>query len=353
MSVHILHGHNADTSGADMGDRLTDSDVKKLQTPTIGNRITYDAELKGFGIRVTKAGARAFILNYRAAGRERRITIGSFPDWSVKAAREQARALKRRIDVGEDPMADRDDERAAKTVNELCDLYESEYLPARRATTQEDYRSLIRLYVRPQFGKLKVAVIRHAEIASLHREIAKRAPYRGNQLVAVLSTMMSLAIKEGWREDNPTRGIERAHEEKRERFLSPAEIGRLAEALATHPEKISANAIRLLMLTGARRGEVLSATWDQFDLAAGVWTKPSAHTKQNKVHRVPLSAPARALIADMKNEAVEGLSVCLPKREDKQAPQRRDPSDLWTADRSQADLGECMRDRWRHEYTAA
>ena len=60
-----------------------------------------------------------------------------------------------------------------------------------------------------------MAVIRHAEIASLHREIAKRAPYRGNRLVAVLSTMMSLAIKEGWREDNPTRGIERAHEEKR------------------------------------------------------------------------------------------------------------------------------------------
>ena len=295
-----------------MGDRLTDSGVKKLQTPTTGNRITYDEELKGFGIRVTKAGARAFILNYRAAGRERRITIGSFPDWSVKAAREQARALKRRIDVGEDPMADRDDERAAKTVNELCDLYESEYLPARRATTQEDYRSLIRLYVRPRFGKLKLAVIRHAEIASLHREIAKRAPYRGNRLVAVLSTMMSLAIKEGWREDNPTRGIERAHEEKRERFLSPAEIVRLADALAKHTEKISANAIRLLMLTGARRGEVLSATWDQFDLAAGIWTKPSAHTKQNKVHRVPLSAPARELIANMKRETVEGCSYVFP-----------------------------------------
>ena len=74
--------------------------MKKLQTPTTGNRITYDAELKGFGIRVTKAGARAFILNYRAAGRERRITNGSFPDWSVKAAREQGRALKRRINVG-------------------------------------------------------------------------------------------------------------------------------------------------------------------------------------------------------------------------------------------------------------
>lgn len=66
----------------------------------------------------------------------------------------------------------------------------------------------------------------------------------------------------------------------------------MSEALATHPEKTSANAIRLLMLTGARRGEVLGARWDMFDLDAGVWVKPSAHTKQRTEHRVPLSAPA-------------------------------------------------------------
>ncbi len=295
-----------------MGDRLTDSDVRKLTTPGTGNKVTYDDEVKGFGVRVTSAGARAFVLNYRAAGRERRITIGSFPDWTVKQARDEAKALKRRIDVGEDPMAQRHEDRGAKTVADLCDIYEAEYLPARRATTQEDYRSLIRLYIRPEFGKMKVAALVHRDIAKLHREIAKRAPYRANRMAAVLSTMMGLAIKEGWREDNPTRGIERADEEKRERFLSPEEIVRLAEALATHPEKISANAIRLLLLTGARRGEALNATWDQFDLASGVWTKPSAHTKQKKPHRVPLSAPAMALITGMRKEAVPGCPYVFP-----------------------------------------
>ena len=295
-----------------MAERLTDSLVRGLPSPAIGNRVTYDTEVKGFGVRVTAAGARAFVLNYRAERRERRLTIGSFPDWSVKAAREQAKSLKRQIDVGADPMADRDQDRAAKSVAQLCDLFEAEYLPTRRATTSEDYSSLMRLYIRPRFGKVTVTALRHAEIAALHREIAKRAPYRANRMLAVLSTMMGLAIKEGWRADNPTHGIERANEERRERFLSPAEISRLAAALATHPEKISANAIRLLLLTGARRGEVLSATWDQFDTAAGAWTKPSAHTKQKKPHRIPLSAPALALLADMRHEAVEGCPYVFP-----------------------------------------
>jgi integrase len=295
-----------------MADRLTDSDVRKIPPPATGNKVTYDSDVTGFGVRVTSAGARAFVLNYRASGRERRITIGGFPDWSVKAARERAKTLKRQIDLGEDPMAQRHEERGAKTVADLCDLYVAEYLPARRATTQEDYRGLIRLYIRPEFGKMKVEALTHRDIAKLHRQIAQRAPYRANRMAAVLSTMIGLAIKEGWRTDNPTQGIERAEEEKRERFLSPEEIVRLADALAAHPEKISAHAIRLLLLTGARRSEALTATWDQFDLSAGVWTKPSAHTKQKKVHRVPLSAPAMALLADMRKEAVPGCSYVFP-----------------------------------------
>jgi integrase len=295
-----------------MADRLTDSQVRAIEPPDTGNRITYDAETKGLGMRVTSAGARAFVLNYRAEGRERRITIGSFPDWSVKAAREEAKALKRRIDQGEDPMQDRKDKRDAKTIADLCDRFEEEDLPTRRASTAEDYRSLLRLYVRPRFGNMKVAALRHTDIAALHRETARRAPYRANRLVAVLSVLMAKAVKESWRPDNPTKGIERAHEEKRERFLSPAEIVRLAAALAAHPEKTSANAIRLLLLTGARRGEVLSATWKQFDMAAGAWVKPSSHTKQKREHRVPLSAPALALIADIRRDVAPACPYVFP-----------------------------------------
>ena len=295
-----------------LADRTTEKQLRELAPPDSGNHVVYDEAVKGFGCRITAAGARSFVLNYRASGRERRITIGSSPDWALKTAREHARSLKRRIDMGEDPMQARDEERSARTVAQFCDVFEAEHLPTRRTTTREDYRSLIRLYIRPRFGNLKVSAVRHVDIAALHREIAKRAPYRANRMLAVFSVMMAQAVKNGWRPDNPASGVAKAHEEKRERFLTPAEIARLAEALAMHPEKISANAIRLLMLTGARRGEVLGATWDQFDLSTGIWNKPSSSTKQRRGHRVPLSAPALALLADMRREVVANCPLVFP-----------------------------------------
>ena len=81
------------------------------------------------------------------------------------------------------------------------------------------------------------------------------------------------------------------------------EIAALVQALNNHSEPMSVNAIKLLMLTGARRGEVLGATWAMFDLENGVWTKPSTHTKQRRLHRVPLSGPALRLLTEMKAEA--------------------------------------------------
>jgi len=292
-----------------MATKLTDTVVKGITAPASGNTITYDGEVKGFGVRVTKAGAKAFILNYRAGGRERRITIGSFPDWSVSAARDHAKNLKRRIDVGEDPMQDRHEDRAAPTLNALADRFEAEHLTKRRAATDRDYKSILRLHIRPRIGTMKVADLRHADVEKLHREVAKTAPYRANRAVAVLSKMLSLAVKWEMRTDNPARGIEREPEHKRERFLTPAEIARLGAALVAHKERTSCNAIRLLLLTGARKGETLSATWDQFDLEKGVWTKPGAATKTKKDHRIPLSAPAMALLSGMKREAGRDLYV--------------------------------------------
>jgi integrase len=283
-----------------MAERLADKMVKAMEAPAIGNRITYDVDVKGFGVRITSAGARAFILNYRAGGRERRITIGSFPDWNTTAARDRAKELKREVDNGGDPMGERHERRAAPTVNALADRFVDEHLSKRRATTARDYGSILRLYIRPQLGTMQVADLRHSDVEKLHRLISKTAPYQANRTVAVLSKMLSLAVKWEMRTDNPARGIERAPEEKRERFLSPAEIARLADALAGYKEKVSATAIRFLLLTGARRGETLAARWSEFDLEAGVWVKPSAHTKTKKVHRVPLSAPSLVLLTELR-----------------------------------------------------
>ena len=152
---------------------------------------------------------------------------------------------------------------------------------------------------------MKLAAIDHDAIDSLHRDITtiRRTPVRANRTVETLRKAFNLAIRWNWCERNPAAGVRRNPEDKRSRYLNKTEIGALAQALNDHSEPASANAIKLLMLTGARRGEVLGATWAMFDLENGIWTKPSAHTKQRRLHRVPLSGPALRLLADMKDEA--------------------------------------------------
>ena len=286
-----------------MAERLSDKGVRDIAPPEKGQRLVFDSVVSGLAVRVLRTGARAFVFNYRVHGRERRLTIGSPPAWTVAQARDRAGELRRSVDVGGDPMQARQDARKADDVNALADRFEAEHLAKRRASTSKGYLGMLRHHIRPALGRMKVADVRHEDVDRLHRKIAATAPYQANRTIAVLSKMFGLAVKWGLRADNPVKGIERAPEEKRERFLTPAEIAKLGEILAAHPERRSCNAIRLLLLTGARRGEMLSATWSQFDLEKGVWTKPSAATKQAKEHRIPLSAPAMALLSEMRAAA--------------------------------------------------
>ena len=291
-------------------ERLTDKLVRALPVPGKGAAITYDADVPGFGARVTANGTTAFVLNYMSAGRERRMTIGRFPTWSATAAREEARALRRKVDAGIDPMVEREAldaavaaERSAPTMADLFSRYEFEHLPRKSPRAAADDRSMWHKIVLPRLGAMKVAAVRHDDIDALHAEVSKTRPVRANRIVEVVRKAFNLAIRWGWRADNPASGVHCSHEEKRTRYLSAAELMKLSEALAAHPSQNAVNAVRLLLLTGARRGEVLSATWDQFDLDAGVWTKPSAHTKQKQEHRVPISGPARQLLAEIKAAA--------------------------------------------------
>ncbi|AWJ94826.1 integrase (plasmid) [Azospirillum baldaniorum] len=292
-----------------MAERITDKLVKALEPPETGNRITYDSEVKGFGVRVTAAGAKAFILNYRVAGRERRLTIGSYPDWSAAAAREEAKDLKRRVDQGQDPLSKRIEERTAPTVNDLWKAYEEHHLPNKRPRSAADDRSMWQTYILPRLGSEKVADITAQDVDALHAWISQTKPVRANRVIEVLKTAMFLAIRWKWRSDNPVSGVRRNHEDKRERYLSPKEMVALSEALEAHSEKASCDAIRLMLLTGARKTEVLAAKWSMFDLDEGVWVKPSAHTKQKKTHRVPLSSAAVELLRRIKAEGADPVFV--------------------------------------------
>jgi integrase len=300
-----------------MGQRLTDQLVRALPAPDKGNKIYYDAPDRkgsnatpGFGLRVTAAGHRAFVLNYRTnGGRERRVTLGSPPAWSLTAAREAAAEIRHKIDVGEDPLAELIAQREAPTMRYLAERFEAEHVTAKRESTQRDYLAFIKNDILPMLGSLKVADVSFSDIDRLHRHIAKRAPVRANRCVSALSKMFALAVRWHMRPDNPVRGVARTHEERRERYLGPAELPALIAAINEHGDRQAANIFRMLLLTGARRGEVLGAQWNQFDLEAGIWVKPSAHTKQKREHRVPLSEAALELLREIYAETGGGEYV--------------------------------------------
>lgn len=294
-----------------MAQKLTDNFVRKALSPVAGQSIFWDSEIKGFALRVTSRGSKAFVLDYRAEGRQRRITIGSYPDWALEAARKAAKSMKREIDGGRDPMGQRHAERAAPVLQDLWERYRQEHLPTKALRSQSDERAIWEKIILPRLGKMKVAAIDHSDIDALHRDITavRGTPVRANRIVEILRKAFNLAIRWKWRDDNPASGVRKNPEEKRNRYLNKVEIGALVTALNSHGEPSSVNAIKLLMLTGARRGEVLGATWDMFDLENGIWTKPSAHTKQRRIHRVPLNGPALQLLQDIKERAAHEAEI--------------------------------------------
>ena len=332
-----------------MAQRLSDRLVNSLPCPAKGNRVFYDTEIKGFGLRLTAAKARSFVLNYRINGRERRYTIGAYPDWSVAAAREEAKRLKRDVNKGFDPMGTRHIERAAPSVRDLGKRYMVEYAVRKVDRARQDDLAILEKLVYPELGSLKIHDVRREDIDRLHQTISATRPIRANRMAQLLSKLFNLAIRWELRTDNPVVGLRRNPEPKRTRYLSGDELQRLMQALADHPNQQSANVIRLLLLTGARRGEVLSATWDQFDLSGGIWTKPSAHTKQKKEHRVPLSAAARQLLSQIKENADMSQYV-FPGRVPREP--LKEIRGFWASARRKAELDDFRIHDLRHTYAS-
>jgi integrase len=287
-----------------MAQHLTDAVVRRLPAPAKGNKVSYDAAVTGFGIRITAGGARSYVLRYRVRGsmRERTYTIGDAAHWGCTAARTEAKRLKLVIDQGGDPQGDLQDERTAPTMLDLTQRFEVEHLPRLRPMSRTYYPQVLKDRVLPFFGaKTKVADVTYGDIDRFHRAItAEGSPYAANRYLSVLSKMFSLAVRWGMCERNPCKGVERNYEAKRRRYLSGDELARLTTALAEHDDQQAANIVRLLLLTGARRGEVFALRWADVDLGTGVWTKLGSTVKQKTDHIVPLSAPARQLLAEIR-----------------------------------------------------
>ena len=296
-----------------MSTRLSDDFLREKEASPPSKSTWYgDGEIKGFGARhnpptkKTPKGRISFAMNYWAEGVERRFRIGDFPTWSATAARAEAKKLRKRIDLGEDPADEKRARREAPTMKDLAERYKAEHLPNKAARSQKDDWAIIQYEILTVLGDRKVAEVHDGDVAALHAKITARGvPVRANRVLAVLSKMFALTLRrrEGedapWRtqaQGNPCKGIGRNHEEGKERFFSPRELAALSDALGDYGETPAADCIRFIMLTGSRPGEAMTATWSQVEVEPGNWVKPSAHVKQRKIHRVPLGAAALELL---------------------------------------------------------
>ena len=260
-------------------------------------RLLWDEHVRGFGVRVTPTGVKSYVLNYRIAGRERRLTIGRCTELSLKAARERAGRELVGIRGGEgDPLERRLQGGEAPTVGEGLDRFLDEYAPERvglgrlSPRTLQTYRNQAKLYIRPALGKRRVADVRRRDV----ERAVRRLPHATrNRVLALVSRVFNLFETWEWRPQhtNPARGVERAREEARDRVLDSRELEALSAALEGLEERFPASvaAIRVAALTGLRISEVCSIRWEHVDFESGRVTLPETKTGR-RVHHFPDAA---------------------------------------------------------------
>ena len=270
--------------------RLTKRAVDQI-VPGPVERVHWDGELRGFGVRVWPSGRKVYLVMSRIKGRLRRITIGPHGPITADQARIRAHELISEAKAGRDPTRELDQARAAPTVKGLGERFLKEHVALRcKPSTQAEYKRSVELFIFPKIGTRKVTDIERKDIAELHHGLS-HIPYQANRTLGVLSKMFNLAETWGIRPDgsNPCVHVKKYVEHKRARFLSPEEFAVLGEALREvehdgSETQAAVDAVRLLMLTGCRLGEIMTLKWDHVDLKARELRLPDSKTGAKIVH---------------------------------------------------------------------
>jgi integrase len=322
-----------------MKGNLNNKKLDALKPPAKGNLIIWDTNRdapSGFGVRITAAGAVSFVLNYRNSyGTSRRYTIGQLSEFNLDDAREEASALRKLIKKGADPVREKQDERktvkepepevsAEKTVKDLAEAYMARHVMIRNGPDQKkNARYMINKVIIPRWGDRKLSTLTTGDVIDLHNEISarhrctqcrayyaaefsacpecksrERKPaglYSANQVLTVIKAMFNKGIVWGMCATNPAAGIKRHEEDKRQTWLNETQLAALDNAITAYG-KDSGELIRLLLLSGSRRGEWMRAKKEQFDMEHGVWAKPARTVKDRKQKYLQLNAATMAVL---------------------------------------------------------
>ena len=316
--------------------------------------VVWDRELPGFGVRVHPSGSKVYMVHKRSGGKSRRVTIGRHGIWSLDAARREAGGILASLKKGETPDRPGTETASAPdpTIAELAEQYMDEHVAVRcKPTTARLCRHIFDAYLLPEFGRLRLGEITADRVAALHYRLREK-PIMANQVIDVLSRLFNKAAASGDApaSGNPCRFIKKYPTRSCERFLSEREFARLGAVL----HELEANgkiattaaaALRLLMLTGCRRNEILTLSWQDVDLEHDEIRLRDAKTGPRAV---PLSPTARQVLA------------ALPRQPDNpwvisgRVPGTRlsNLNATWTVVRKKAGLEDVRMHDLRHSYAS-
>lgn len=355
--------------------RIVDAAEKQAARYTL-----FDSEIKGFGLRVFPSGAKSWIFEYKGSegGRRastRRVTIGAVGTLTPDEARSLADLLRAKVRLGGDPQKEKTAQREAPTLAEVAERFLAAHVKAKRkAATASHYEDALNRLVLRTLGKRKAKEVTRGDLAKLHLSLAK-TPFQANRMLAVVSSMYQWAGKHGETPDgyNPASGIERFAEEGRERFLSADELERLGSAIrlaetdgvpweidqdkkrkhvpktkqATTIDPFAAAALRLLIFTGARVGEILNLKWAHVDLERGLLLLPDSKTGKKTI---VLNAPAMQILADLDHVGVYVIAGATAGQKDEKP--RADLKRPWEMVRKQAKLDGLRLHDLRHNFAS-
>jgi integrase len=271
--------------------KLAPKIIEHLKAPGPRRMDVWDTVLQCFGVRVSPGGRKTWFVIVRVDGRQKRVSLGTYPAITLAEARAEARKIIRDAQLG---VLDDAQETSCPTLGETVPVFIQVYAKPKNRGWKESERLLGKfqsLFIKP------LVDIKRSDIVRILDEIvASGTPYRANRALAALKKLMSWALDRGMIDVSPIAGLKLPHKEQaRERVLSDEELVALSAAADGEGYPFG-DAIKLLMLTGQRRGEVAEMRWSEIDLDHSIWTIPASRSKNGCSHAIPLSVAALNLL---------------------------------------------------------
>ncbi|MDD9992206.1 MAG: tyrosine-type recombinase/integrase [Rhodospirillales bacterium] len=314
--------------------------------------VFWDRNLQGFGVRVYPSGRKVYVVQTRGPGGSKRVTLGRHGDITADEARKSAAGIIDRIKTGQEPVPAEPEKETGPTVADLAERFMRAHVAINcKPATAVRYGGLLRNSILPVLGSMPLGAVERRHVADLHHALRDR-PSTANRSVDILKKMFSLAAVWGLHPQNrnPCRSVRKYKERKPQRFLSAEEYQRLgrvldeaeAEGTAWRP---AIAALRLLILTGCRRNEILSLRWDDVDRSSAELRLRDAKTGGRMVPLTPTAAAVLDAIPRMPGNPW----VIAGKKPGKHL---RNVNDLWYRLREQSDLEDVRLHDLRHSWAS-